>query len=98
MNTDSSTDLPQTSDSSTDTSEESKSNGTELFIKYLPLRFREGQLATLFSPYGIILYCQIKRPQNMYLDYNGNGAYCYGFVTLNTIENAKRAINQLNGM
>lgn len=71
--------------------EESMVSRRNLIINYLPPNLTEGNLATLFSPYGTLEECKIV------IDLETGRSRGYGFVKYLDDESAARAKTHLNG-
>ena len=63
--------------------------GANLFIFHLPADFRDSDLFGLFKPFG-----NVKSARVITADGKSKG---YGFVSYETAESAKEAINKMNG-
>jgi RNA recognition motif-containing protein len=64
---------------------------SNIFLNYLPIDFTETDINNLCQPYGNI------QSSKICFDLNTLKSKCFGFVNFNTIEEANRAIEALNG-
>ena len=66
-------------------------NGANLFVKNFPQEWETKDLASLFSPYGEIVSC------NIFMDRLTRKSKGFGFVSFANRESATLAVNELNG-
>eukprot|EP00301_Raphidiophrys_heterophryoidea_P022335 c6519_g1_i1.p1 GENE.c6519_g1_i1~~c6519_g1_i1.p1 ORF type:complete len:541 (-),score=175.40 c6519_g1_i1:93-1589(-) len=62
-----------------------------LFVNYLPQSVDDNMLHQLFKPFGDIESCKVM------LDLNTHRSRCFGFVKYKSLENAKLAMQEMNG-
>ncbi|KAL6044025.1 putative ATP-dependent RNA helicase dhx33 [Balamuthia mandrillaris] len=62
-----------------------------VFVKYLPSDFRDGELRELFSQCGKVVSCKVM------VDHQSQGSLGYGFVRFSCAEEARMAIKTMTG-
>lgn len=62
-----------------------------VFVKYLPQTFSDGDLLELFAPFGVVISCHVMTDKQ-----RDNASMGYGFVRYSSEEEAQQAITALN--
>eukprot|EP00027_Filamoeba_sp_ATCC50430_P017596 CAMPEP_0168564854 /NCGR_PEP_ID=MMETSP0413-20121227/13483_1 /TAXON_ID=136452 /ORGANISM="Filamoeba nolandi, Strain NC-AS-23-1" /LENGTH=404 /DNA_ID=CAMNT_0008596585 /DNA_START=39 /DNA_END=1253 /DNA_ORIENTATION=+ len=89
--TNSQTQSQTTEESSPPTKQSASSEGVNLFISSLPPEVDDASLIKLFSPFGKIVSAKVM------VDLNTKVSRGFGFVKYSTLDEAKLAIQQMNG-